>query len=154
MHVVHVVHVAGLVHSCSAAPWCLRADYGSQAEQVRAKRVQPMDARIVWQVDKLFMGAAQTVGGVGGQEQREHTAQLLLQTGPVSTRKHFYKTEVYQVQDVLLAETKDVNAAVVLGAAAAIMQSTGARCGMLRRRMPTTTSRCAGWMKVRYACAM
>ena len=90
MHVVHVVHVAGLVHSCSAAPWCLRADYGSQAEQVRAKRVQPMDARNVWQVDKLFMGAAQTVGGVGGQEQRERAAQLLLQTGPVSTRKHFY----------------------------------------------------------------
>ena len=85
MHVVHVVHVAGLVHSCSAAPWCLRADYDSQAEQVRAKRVQPMDARNVWQVDKLFMGAAQTVGGVGGQEQREHAAQLLLQTGPVSS---------------------------------------------------------------------
>ena len=47
--------------------------------------MQPMDARIVWQVDKLFMVAAQTVGGVGGQEQREHAAQLLLQTGPVSS---------------------------------------------------------------------
>ena len=117
--------------------------------------MQPMDARIVWQVDKLFMVAAQTVGGVGGQEQRDHAAQLLLlQSGAVSTRKHFYKAEGYQVQDVLLAETKDVNAAVVLGAAAAIMQSTGARCGMLTKDAYDDESVRCGWMKIRYACAM
>ena len=51
----------------------------------------------------------------------------------MTTRKHFYKTEVYQIQDALLAEEADVNGAIALGAACAIMQTTAARCGMLTK---------------------
>ena len=52
----------------------------------------------------------------------------------MTERKHFYKTEVHQVQDRLLACDEfgmDVNSAIALGGAAAIMQTTGARSGML-----------------------
>ena len=56
-----------------------------------------------------------------------------MQTAPVTERKHFYRTEVYQVQDRLLAETVDVNNAIVLGAALAVMQTTAARSGMLTK---------------------
>lgn len=38
-------------------------------------------------------------------------------------RKHFYQTEISQIQDDLLTEKEDVNAAI------ALMQTTAARCG-------------------------
>ena len=37
-----------------------------------------------------------------GAEANARGEQLRAQTSAVSTRKHFYRTEVYQVQDVLL----------------------------------------------------
>ena len=73
-------------------------------------------------------------GGELSEDERARAQQLLAQTAPVTVRKHFYRTEVYQVQDCLLAcdeKVMDVNSAVALGGAAAIMQTTGARCGML-----------------------
>ena len=60
----------------------------------------------------------------------ERAAQLRVQTGMVTSRKHFFKTEVYQVQDAILQEER-VNWAIVLGAALALLQSTAARSGML-----------------------
>ena len=73
-------------------------------------------------------------GGKLSEDERARAQQLLTQTAPVTVRKHFYRTEVYQVQDCLLAcdeKVMDVNSAVALGGAAAVMQTTGARCGML-----------------------
>ena len=37
------------------------------------------------------------------EDERARAPQLLAQTAPVTERKHFYRTEVYQVQDCLLA---------------------------------------------------
>ena len=51
----------------------------------------------------------------------------------MSSRKHFYRTEVYQVQDVLLKEKVSVNFAIVLGAATAFLQATAARSGMFTK---------------------
>ena len=51
----------------------------------------------------------------------------------MSSRKHFYRTEVYQVQDVLLKEKVRVNFAIVLGAATAFLQATAARSGMFTK---------------------
>ena len=68
-----------------------------------------------------------------GAEANARGEQLRAQTSAVSTRKHFYRTEVYQVQDVLLKEKVRVNFAIVLGAATAFLQATAARSGMLLR---------------------
>ena len=65
-----------------------------------------------------------------GAEANARGEQLRAQTSAVSTRKHFYRTEVYQVQDMLLKEKEQVNFAIVLGAAAAFLQATAARSGM------------------------
>ena len=51
----------------------------------------------------------------------------------MTERKHFYRTEVHQVQDALLADDDDVNGAIALGAACAVMQTTAARCGMFTK---------------------
>ena len=76
---------------------------------------------------------AAEAGAEATEEERKRAAQLTAQTAPVTERKHFYRTEIYQIQDALLAEEDDVNGAIVLGAAAAIMQTTAARCGMLTK---------------------
>ena len=55
---------------------------------------------------------SQVTDGAEGMARGE---QLRAQTGAVSTRKHFYRTEVFQVQDVLLKEKGRVNWAIVLG---------------------------------------
>ena len=68
-----------------------------------------------------------------GAEANARGEQLRAQTSAVSTRKHFYRTEVYQVQDVLLKEKVRVNFAIVLGAATAVLQATAARSGMFTR---------------------
>ena len=67
------------------------------------------------------------------EAERERAAQLTAQTAPVTERKHFYRTEIHQIQDALLAEAEDVNGAIALGAACALMQTTAARCGMLTK---------------------
>ena len=72
-------------------------------------------------------------GGELTEAERERAAQLTAQTAPVTERKHFYRTEVHQIQDVLLAEKEDVNGAIALGAASVLMQTTAARCGMLTK---------------------
>ena len=72
-------------------------------------------------------------GGELTEAERERAAQLTAQTAPVTERKHFYRTEVHQIQDALLAEEEDVNGAIALGAACALMQTTAARCGMLTK---------------------
>ena len=69
-------------------------------------------------------------GEAPSEEERERATQLLAQTGPVTERKHFYRTEVHQIQDVLLCEKESVNKAIALGAAFGIMQTTAARSGM------------------------
>ena len=56
------------------------------------------------------------------EQERARAAQLLAGTAPVTERKHFYRTEVHQIQDVLLAEKEDPNGAIALGAACALMQ--------------------------------
>ena len=75
-------------------------------------------------------------GDEPNEAERERAAQLTAQTAPVTERKHFYRTEVHQVQDRLLAcceYDEDVNVAIALGAACALMQTTAARCGMLTK---------------------
>ena len=79
--------------------------------------------------DALHGYAAQAAAAASGGEGAARAAHLRAQTAPATTRKHFYKTEVEQVQDVLLGETVKVNLAIALGAAAAIMQTTAARSG-------------------------
>ena len=75
---------------------------------------------VLKQVDGLHKQAALSVtgsaGGEAAEEERERAAQLTARTAPVTERKHFYRTEVYQVQDALLAEKGDVNGAITLGA--------------------------------------
>ena len=73
---------------------------------------------------------SQVTDGAEGMARGE---QLRAQTGAVSTRKHFYRTEVFQVQDVLLKEKGRVNWAIVLGAATALLQATAARSGMFTK---------------------
>ena len=77
------------------------------------------------------MAALTTSDGEPTEAERGRAVQLTTQTAPVTQRKHFYRTEVHQIQDSLLAEEENVNAAIALGAACAIMQTTAARCGML-----------------------
>ena len=57
-------------------------------------------------------------------DQSARGAQLRAQTAKVSQRKHFYRTEVFQIQDLLLEESEKVNWAIVVGAAAAVLQTT------------------------------
>ena len=98
------------------------------AALAKTQRAAYEDA-ILKQVDALHLQAALSTAGATGdgatEEERERAAQLTAQTAPVTERKHFYRTEVYQVQDALLAETEEVNAAIALGAACAIMQARG-----------------------------
>jgi len=61
-----------------------------------------------------------------GSEATARGEQLRAQTGAVSTRKHFYRTEVFQIQDVLLEKAR-VNWTTVLGAATAFLQATAAQ---------------------------
>jgi len=68
-----------------------------------------------------------------GSEATARGEQLRAQTGAVSTRKHFYRTEVFQIQDVLLKEKASVNCTIVLGAATAFLQATAARSGMFTK---------------------
>ena len=87
---------------------------------------------ILKDVDALHKQAALTTAAAeaaceAASEQRERAAQLTAQTAPVTERKHFFPTEVYQVQGALLAEEDDVNGTIALGAACALMQTTAAR---------------------------
>jgi hypothetical protein len=70
---------------------------------------------------------------IDGAEATVRGRQLRAQTGAVSTRKHFYRTEVFQIQDMLLKEKAKVNWAIVLGAATALLQATAARSGMFTK---------------------
>ena len=47
------------------------------------------------------------------EEQRDRAEQLLSQTAKVSTREHFYRTEMRQMQDELLSEKEEVNKALL-----------------------------------------
>ena len=98
----------------------------------RTERAAYQDA-VLQQVDGLHKTVAAEAEGEATEEQRERAAQLTAQTAPVTERKHFYRTEVHQVQDALLAEDDDVNGAIALGAACAVMQTTTARCGMFTK---------------------
>ena len=109
----------------------------SYAELGRSER-GAYEKAVLEQVDKLHKQAALTTAaaeaeGEAAEEQRERAAQLTAQTAPVTERKHFYRTEVHQVQDALLVEEEDVNGAIALGAACALMQTTAARCGMFTK---------------------
>ena len=63
----------------------------------------------------------------------DRVAQLILvaETGPVSVREHFYRTEVQQVQDTFLAEKVSVNWATISDSALSLIQASAARIGML-----------------------
>ena len=92
---------------------------------------------VLKQVDGLHKQAAcpavNSAGGGASAEERDRAQQLTAQTAPVTERKHFYRTEVHQIQDDQLAEEKDVTGAIALGAADALMQTTAARCGMFSK---------------------
>jgi len=67
------------------------------------------------------------------EEDEERAEQLLAQTEEVYKRKHFYRTEMQQLQDLLISEGVSVNQALIFHAALAVMQSTAARVGMLTK---------------------
>ena len=102
----------------------------------RKERAAYEDA-ILKQVDGVHkLAAGGTPLALPMSDERERAAQLTAQTGPVTERKHFYRTEVYQIQDALLAmcgSRAQVNGAIALGAVCALMQTTAARCGMLTK---------------------
>ena len=82
--------------------------WAAYAELEKKERAAYEDA-ILKQVDGLHKLAAVSTaeaaeaGAEATQEERERSAQLTAQTAPVTERKHFYRTEIYQVQDRLLA---------------------------------------------------
>ena len=101
-----------------------------------AWRVLSKEERAVYENEVLeaFAGLHKLGSQVAdGAEATARGEQLRAQTSAVSSRKHFYRTEVYQVQDVLLKEKVRVNFAIVLGAATAFLQATAARSGMFTK---------------------
>ena len=75
------------------------AAYGALEKKEKAA----YEDAILKQVDGLHKQAAlTTTGGADGEiteEERERAAQLIAQTAPVTERKHFYRTEVHQIQE-------------------------------------------------------
>ena len=67
------------------------------------------------------------------EEDEERAEQLIAQTEAVYKRKHCYRTEMFQLQDACIAEKDNVNEALIMHAALAIMQSTAARVGMFTK---------------------
>ena len=106
------------------------------ARRYAAWRVLSKEERTVYENEVLeaFAGLHKLGSQVAdGAEATARGEQLRAQTSAVSSRKHFYRTEVYQVQDVLLKEKVRVNFAIVLGAATAFLQATAARSGMFTK---------------------
>ena len=73
-------------------------------------------------------------------EEEERAEQLVAQTERVYQRQHVYRTEMFQLQDLFIGETEDINEALIAHAAVAIMQSTAARIGMLTKTRHDGTS--------------
>ena len=60
-----------------------------------------------------------------GDADSERVQQLVCQTATTSTREHFYRTEIQQVQDVFVAEHERVNWALLSDQVVSIIQSSG-----------------------------
>ena len=63
----------------------------------------------------------------------ERAMQLVAQTERVLQRQHVHRTEMFQMQDLLISETANINEALIAHAAIAVMQSTAARVGMFTK---------------------
>jgi hypothetical protein len=74
------------------------------------------------------------------KEEEERAEQLVAQTERVYQRQHVYRTEIFQIQDLLIGETENVNEALIAHAVVAIMQSTAARVGMMTKTRHDGTS--------------
>ena len=79
------------------------------------------------------------------QAAEERAEQLVAQTEQVCRRKHVYRTEMFQLQDLFIGEKEKVNEALIAHAAVSIMQSTAARVGMLTKTRHDAT--CVRWKK-------
>ena len=75
--------------------------------------------------------AAASSNGGPGDADSERVQQLVCQTAATSTREHFYRTEIHQVQDVFVAERERVNWALLSDQVVSIIQSSAARIGMI-----------------------
>lgn len=99
--------------------------------------------------EQIYKGAAATVE----DGDPERVQQLVAQTDKVSTREHFTKLEVRQLQDACLAEMgPGAVGAIVEDAGDAVMGATAARVGMFTKEC-TTGARCAGRTRTRCGCA-
>jgi hypothetical protein len=67
-------------------------------------------------------------------EEAERVEQLVAQTEEIYKRKHVYRTEIFQLQDLHINEKQDVNESLIALAAQSVQQSTAARVGMFNRR--------------------
>lgn len=67
------------------------------------------------------------------EEAEERAEQLVAQTEEIYKRKHVYRTEVFQLQDLFIGEKEKVNEALITHATVAIIQSTAARVGMMTK---------------------
>ena len=87
--------------------------------------------------------AAASSGGGAGDADSERVQQLVCQTATTSTREHFYRTEIQQVQDVFVAERERVNWALLSDQVVSIIQSSSARIGMICK--DTSDKDCLRW---------
>jgi len=67
------------------------------------------------------------------EAEEARAAQLVAQTEAVYRRKHVYRTEVFQLQDLFIGEKERVHEALLGHATMAIIQSTAARVGMMTK---------------------
>ena len=74
------------------------------------------------------------------EEEEERAEQLVAQTERVYQRHHVYRSEIFQIQDLLIGETENVNEALIAHAVVAIMQSSAARVGMMTKTRHDNTS--------------
>jgi hypothetical protein len=87
-------------------------------------------ADILEQFDGLHKLSLQPAESPEGEARAQ---QLVAQTGPVTERKHFYRTEVHQLQDWCLRQDQTANSAAVLDTGLAIVQTTAARPAMFTK---------------------
>ena len=76
-------------------------------------------------------------------EDEERVEQLVAQTEEIYKRKHVYRTEIFQLQDVHINEKENVNESLIALAAQSVQQSTAARVGMFtKNRHDQKSARC------------
>ena len=71
--------------------------------------------------------------------------QLVAQTEEIYKRKHVYRTEIFQLQDLYINDKENVNESLIALAAQSVQQSTAARVGMFTKNRYDKKS--ARWKK-------